>query len=336
MLQLTADNAVAYLRSQKWIGPGPARIDVLSGGVSNAVLRVETAEGAYVLKQSCPQLRTKEAWFSDLDRVYREQEVMQVLHPLLPVGVVPEVLFSDRDNYVFAMSHAPAASRNWKEMLLAGEIDTQRGEQAGIILGRMHERTAGEVHSRRQFTDRKVFVQLRVDPFYRMVQARRPEVAARIDPIIDRLLTAEEALCHGDFTPKNLLAHADGFTLVDYETAHLGDPSMDIGLFLAHIVLKAVRRPEIQSAYLTLAEAFWSAYMKAISYGCYEQIVAHGIEHLGVCLLARVDGTSPVDYLSEEQRDEVRRLALAILRERLFRWSEVVALMDQNAKPSGE
>ena len=104
MLELTAANAADYLRRKGWIGPGPVEVEPLGGGVSNAVLRVRTPERVFVLKQSRPQLRTRDAWFSDLDRVYREQEVMQVLHPLLPPQTVPEVLFSDRDEYVFAMS----------------------------------------------------------------------------------------------------------------------------------------------------------------------------------------------------------------------------------------
>src|SRR5260370_29349561 len=114
MLERTTDNAEAYLRDRGWVGVGPVRVEVLSGGVSNAVLRVETAERRFVLKQSRPQLRTKDAWFSDLDRVYREQAVMEYLHPLLPPPAVPQVLFSDRANYVFAMSHAPLEATPWK------------------------------------------------------------------------------------------------------------------------------------------------------------------------------------------------------------------------------
>ena len=147
--------------------------------MSNAVLRVETPERVFVLKQSRPQLRTRDAWFSDLDRVYREQEVMQVLHPLLPPPTVPQVLFSDRANYVFAMSHAPDDAAVWKESLLAGEIDPTMGERAGAVLGRMHEATARDPGLVDAFRDRAVFVQLRVDPFYRRIQERRPEVAAR-------------------------------------------------------------------------------------------------------------------------------------------------------------
>src|SRR5947207_953789 len=133
MLELTADNALDYLRKQGWLGPEPARVEPLGWGVSNLVLRVVTPQKTFVLKQSRPQLRTRDPWFSDLKRVYREQEVMQVLHPLLPEPTVPEVLFTDRPNYVFAMSHAPTPSRVWKETLLAGEVALAVAERAGPI-----------------------------------------------------------------------------------------------------------------------------------------------------------------------------------------------------------
>src|ERR1700687_3100618 len=106
MLELTPDNTLDYLRHNGWISAGPTRVEPLGWGISNVVLRVGTPERLFVLKQSRPQLRTRDAWFSDLNRIYREQEVMQALHPHLP-DVVPEVLFVDRPNYVYAMSHAP-------------------------------------------------------------------------------------------------------------------------------------------------------------------------------------------------------------------------------------
>src|ERR1700680_1171091 len=137
MLELTPDNAVDYLHGQGWIGPGPARVEPLGWGVSNAVFRVETADRLFVLKQSRSQLRTRDAWYSDLDRVYREQEVMQLLHPLLPPLTVPTVLHVDRSNYVFAMSHAPADSRVWKTELMSGVVHLAVAEQAGSILGTM-------------------------------------------------------------------------------------------------------------------------------------------------------------------------------------------------------
>jgi 5-methylthioribose kinase len=330
MLELNADNAVDYLRQRGWIDDAPAHIELLSGGVSNVVLRVETPERLFVLKQSRPQLRTRDAWFSDLDRVYREQEVMQALAPLLPPLTVPEVLFVDRANYVFAMAHAPHTAKVWKQQLLAGDIDFAVGEHAGRILGRIHETTARNPRLVESFADRTVFVQLRVDPFYRRIQERRPEVADIVEPLIERLMTASEALCHGDYSPKNILTHEQGFTLVDYETAHLGDPTMDLGFCLSHLLLKAMKRSHDRQRHFELVRRFWQGYATETTFLPQVELESCGIEHCGVCLLARIDGTSPVEYLPEEdKREAVRRLGCRMLRERLEHWEEVLDAVER-------
>ncbi len=327
MRELTAANALAYLTETGRIAPGPARVELLGGGVSNVVLRVETADQTFILKQSCPQLRTRDAWFSDLERIYREQEVMQVLAPLLPPLTVPKVLFGDRDNYVFAMSHAPAEAQVWKHLLLDGHTDARVAEHVGAVLGRMHDATGREPRLVEAFRDATVFVQLRVDPFYRRVQERRPEVAHVVAGIIDRMLSQPIALCHGDYTPKNILVHERGFTLVDYETAYFGDPTMDLGLCLCHLLLKAVKFANDRERYLDLTRAFWHGYERAATFRPFAELQRNGIEHLGVCLLARVDGTSPVAYLKDGQRETVRRFGRRVLLEKPDAWNDVLSLL---------
>jgi 5-methylthioribose kinase len=330
MIELTTVNANDYLLQQRWID-APAMIEALSGGVSNQVLRVTTPERRFVLKQSRPQLRTRDAWFSDLERIYREQEAMQALHPHLP-DVVPEVLFVDRDNYVYAMSHAPIEAKVWKAELLAGQIDCDLGRSIGAVLGSMHQISADEASEFQRFRDHAVYVQLRVDPFYVRVQERCPDVAAAITPIVHEMLTRKQALCHGDYTPKNILIHDGGFTLVDYETAHLGDPTMDLGLFLAHLTLKAVRSPAQASDLVELMQSFWHAYAAAVKFAAPPDLERRGAQHLGVCLLARVDGTSPVDYLNDQpKKDFVRKLGRAILLDGVRRWEDIWTLLRQSS-----
>jgi 5-methylthioribose kinase len=339
MLELTSDNAAPYLRERGWIGAGAVEIETLGGGVSNQVLRVTTEHTAFVLKQSRPQLRTRDAWYSDLERIWREQEVMQSLQPLLP-STVPAVLFADRDNYVFAMSCAPPDALSWKSELIAGQVDLAIGLRAGSVLATMHKVSAENADFRARFSDLTVFDQLRIDPFYRRVQERRPEVADAVGNVIEQMLTVKEALCHGDYTPKNFLVHDGRFTLVDYETAHFGDPTMDLGLFLAHVLLKAARLPSRRRDYFRLAQSFWRGYSEAGTYRGAADLEQRGVQHLGVCLLARVDGTSPVDYLHEEpKRDAARRLGCSILQWGISRWqdawscaeSELVALAGEQA-----
>jgi 5-methylthioribose kinase len=251
---------------------------------------------------------------------------------------VPRVLFVDRENFVFAMSHAPQPSEGrttlvWKESLLAGQVDLTMGERTGRVLGMMHEASARDPGTFGAFRDRTAFVQLRVDPFYRRIQERRPEVAAAVQPLIDSMMARQEALCHGDYTPKNMLVHDQGFMLVDYETAHFGDPAMDVGLFLTHLLLKAVRRPELRERYFELIDAFWRGYRSTVSFRPAAELEERGVAHWGACLLARIDGTSPVEYLPEEpKRDLVRRLGRAILGGDIARASAVLAWCEPELK----
>jgi 5-methylthioribose kinase len=338
MIELTVENTAEYLRTRGWLEPGPAQVETLGWGVSNAVLRVTTPERRFVVKQSRPQLRTREAWFSNVNRVYREVEVMRLLGPVLPPLTVPEVLFEDRENYLFGMSHAPEGAVVWKESLLAGETRPEVARHAGRILGLIHERTADRPELIDRLGDRAVFKELRIDPFYERIRERHADLADAVTPVIDEMNTRNDALCHGDFSPKNLLVHpcssapceggAGNFTLVDYETAHFGDPTMDLGFFLSHLVLKAVRHYPRHEQYLSLTQRFWEGYRSVVQFREMKELEARAVPHFAICALARVDGTSPVDYLpGDEQRTAVRRFAREVLRERPNTWLDTLTIV---------
>jgi 5-methylthioribose kinase len=331
MFQLTPENAADYLRRKGW----PAeQIEVLGGGVSNMVLRATTADLDFVVKQSRPQLRTREAWFSDINRVFREVEVMRLLGPILPRGTVPEILFVDQENYLFAMSAAPRGSTVWKELLLRGHTSGPVARRAGLILGLIHECTGCRPQLAEDFGDRTVFTQLRIEPFYQRIRERLPDTADAVAALIDQLNTCREALCHGDFSPKNLLVHplpAHGpFTLVDYETAHFGDPTMDIGFFLSHLILKAIKLDAERERFFLLTRVFWRSYEAVVKFQPVEELKARAILHFAVCALARIDGTSPVDYLpSEPKREAVRAMGRKILQDRPQRWREALRIIER-------
>jgi 5-methylthioribose kinase len=333
MFELTPENAADYLRAKGWLSGPSARLELLGGGVSNMVLMAVTDERRFVVKQSRPQLRTREAWFSDMNRIFREVEVMRLLGPLLPGGTVPEVLFVDPDNYLFAMAAAAAGSIVWKESLLRGQVSGPVARRAGLVLGLMHELTSRRPELVEQLGDRTVFTQLRTEPFYQRVAERLPDTADAVASLVGKLNTTQEALCHGDFSPKNFLVHplpAHGpFTLVDYETAHFGDPTMDIGFFLSHLMLKAFKNDAQRESYFELTRAFWKSYQAVVRFRPEEELEARGILHFAVCLLARIDGTSPVDYLPEEaKREAVRWLGRQVLKMQPRSWQEVLGLVE--------
>jgi 5-methylthioribose kinase len=308
MREVTAENAANYLRETRRVRDDRSiRVRELSGGVSNIVLRVDVkGQEPFVLKQSRAQLRTRADWFSRLDRIWIERAAMDVLTQILPPRTVPEILFDDRENYLFAMSCAPDDSGVWKEQLLAGKTDPSVARSAGATLGTIHAETRGRPPGSPLLTDTLVFDQLRIDPYYRRIALVHSDLREPIQNLIESMSAAPvKTLVHADFSPKNILVHSGGLTLLDFETAHYGDPAFDLGFFLTHLLLKAFRSALNPLPYLTLIREFWSAYDARMSPG--SDLVRRAMLHTGACVLARIDGKSPVDYCDALDVDAVRR-----------------------------
>jgi 5-methylthioribose kinase len=344
MRLLDPNNVDDYLRVARRIKPDTkVRVELLGGGVSNIVLRVEpVGSPPFVIKQARERLRTEAAWFSRLDRIWREMAVLAVVSRILPAGAVPRILFEDRENYLFAMEAVDPGHVVWKKELLAGCVRPHVAVRLAQYLSAIHARTHRDSRIEQEFEDQTVFVELRVDPFYRHIARVYPDLAPRIEALIDEMGRTRACLVHADFSPKNVLlvdtgpSANDGLqvTLVDFETGHYGDPAFDLGFFLSHLVLKGIRAKGAADQYLGLASIFWENYQAgvarlgddpAFSAGSLER---RAVAHLAGCALARVDGTSPVDYLPHtEQREIVRRLCRRVLLEGIGELGAVYSLV---------
>ena len=276
------------------------------------MIRVDVAgEPPFVLKQARERLRTEALWLSRLDRIWNERAAMELLGTVLPEGTVPRVLFSDEENYLFAMTCAPDDSVVWKEQLLAGRADPAVARRAGELLATVHASTRDHPALKGRLADTTVFDELRIDPFYRTIARVHPEIAPQVDALIASMSrTTDRCLVLADFSPKNILVHSKGLTLVDFETAHAGDPAFDLGFFLSHLWLKGFRDPDRKAASQRLRLEFIASYQAEPSMMLGSHIFSDPIRpvglHTAACALARVDGKSPVDYLDEKARDVIR------------------------------
>src|SRR3569832_788699 len=137
MLDLGPENLIDYLRENGRLSADVAlrsSAEILSGGVSNVVMRVSVPDGRdFVVKQSRAQLRTKAEWFSQPERIWRERDVLEVLSRVTPPGLIPKLLFEDRDNFLFAMEAIPAEHLVWKTCLLDGEADPSIARRLGEV-----------------------------------------------------------------------------------------------------------------------------------------------------------------------------------------------------------
>lgn len=309
--RLDVDSVADYLRDRGVVAPDvDLSAEVLAGGVSNDVLGVWGDGVDLVVKQGLERLRVKAVWLAPPERVLTEGAAIKLAATMRPDDV-PRVVDMDEDRLVLTIERAPRAMRVWKTDLLDGLVQDARATRVGAALGEWHRRTAGDPEVYANF-DRDAFVQLRIDPFHRTVEAAHPDLAARIEITVTDLLGPPQCLVHGDFSPKNILADDERVCVLDWEVAHAGDPVFDLAFLVTHLMLKAVRRPELAQHYHALGDAFLSAYAVASAdFGTPPDTKL--ALHVGCLLLARVDGKSPVEYLDDAQLQSVRALARAVL-----------------------
>jgi aminoglycoside phosphotransferase (APT) family kinase protein len=127
-------------------------------------------------------------------------------------------------------------------------------------------------------------------------------------------LATKRALVHGDVSPKNILVGPSGPIFLDAECAWYGDPAFDLAFCLNHLLLKCLWNRAAARAFLSAFDALKSAYSAEIGPTHAIEIEARAAHLLPGLFLARVDGKSPVEYITNEtDRDLVRMTARPLL-----------------------
>jgi len=259
-------------------------VKVLSGGVSGDVV---LGDDGLVRKRFLPRLKVEMEWLSDPRRVFREIDSLKAWSRIAGPECVPQVVSVEPEEFGYTMTYAEGPS--WKDLLLAGEVRRSIAHELGRRLALVHRRPDAE--ARRALAGPGFFHSLRVEPYYETVARRHPDLPIRAD-------FASETLVHGDYSPKNILVHKDGLWVLDHEVAHWGDPVFDLAFMLNHLTIKAFIFSDAR--YADAGRAFLDAY------GPTPALEARTMVHLAVLMLARVDGKSPLAYLTEEQRTRLR------------------------------
>lgn len=315
MVRIDAANVSQYLRSRGVLGDEHAEVDVLDGGISNDVLGVRASGVDVVVKQALERLRVKDEWLAKPERILTEGHALELAGKLVP-NSVPDVIDLDAEAGVLTIARAPAGWTSWKADLMQGRIDTDVARRLGLVLGTWHALTLDDPTVRSKFNDVEAFEQLRVDPYHRTVAHRVPEVREAVEALVDTMLSTTRCLVHGDFSPKNFLVGDDALWVIDWEVAHTGDPAFDVAFLLNHLLLKAIHRRQDAVRYRACTERFLEGYDGRAGIERVAGGERHVLAHLGCLLVARVDGKSPAEYLTPDEKTEVRALGMSVLLDR--------------------
>lgn len=323
------DELIACLRARGHLAAGErVQVQTLAGGVSCATVLVHRSAGPdVVVKQALPKLRVQQDWFSDPARIHREAAAMRQLNRLTSAGRVPRCYFEDRELHLLAMEAVPSPHDNWKSLLLHGQVRPAHVVQFGQLLAEIHRVSYNDPQLREEFQDRQFMESLRIEPYYAFTAQQVPEARKFLLQLIDETRQVSACLVHGDYSPKNILIHRDQIWLVDHEVMHFGDGTFDIGFSMTHFLSKARHLAKHRSALLSAARLYWDTYRQGFPVDAdWEQ---RAVRHTIACLLARVAGKSPLEYLTAAERDAQSELCIRLIAYAPSTFENVFALLEK-------
>ena len=275
----------------------------LSGGVSSEIWQV----GEVCVKRALPRLRVAQQWEAPVERNRYERLWLETAGAAVP-GAAPRILAADDAAGLFAMQYLDLPL--WKSELREGRADSRFAGQVGRTLAAIHSATAGRLEIAERFATDAIFHAIRLEPYLVFTGRSHPELTSKMDFLVERTANTKVCLVHGDVSPKNILVGGEGPAhfpvFLDAECAWYGDPAFDLAFCLNHLLLKCLWVPRAREAFLACYDALANAYLDSASFDGIEERTASLLPAL---LLARVEGKSPVEYLTEEDRRHVRAVA---------------------------
>lgn len=286
----------------------------LTGGVSSDIWRIDTPTGPVCVKRALPKLRVAADWRAPVERNVYEARWMQRANAAVP-GAAPRLLGQDTEAGALAMAYLqPHDHPLWKTQLRDGHADPDFASRVARTLVRVHAATAADPTVAPAFPTDAIFHDIRLEPYLIATGRAHPDLAGRLDALVRTTQANKRALVHGDVSPKNILVGPNGPVFLDAECAWWGDPAFDLAFCLNHLLLKCLWTPRATTGFLACFDAMVAAYRAGVTWESPDAVEARAAALLPGLFLARVDGKSPVEYITTDAaRDQVRRVARPLL-----------------------
>ncbi len=293
--------------------PGRVVFRPLTGGVSSDIWLARDGDRAVCVKRALAKLKVAADWRAPVERNLYEAAWLREAARLVP-GAAPDIVGQDAAGGMFAMAYIPPDEAPlWKTELLAGRVDVPFAAAVGTRLAALHAAFAREAGMAERFATDENFRLIRLEPYLFATARAHPNLARSLAELARRTATTHHTVVHGDISPKNILMGAGGPLFLDAECAWFGDPAFDIAFCLNHLLLKCLAVPDRARSLLEAFEALSDAYFAGVDWEPADALQGRAAALLPGLFLARVDGKSPVEYLTCEAdkalvRDAARRL----------------------------
>jgi aminoglycoside phosphotransferase (APT) family kinase protein len=286
----------------------------LTGGVSSDIWRIDLPSGPICVKRALAKLHVAANWHAPVDRNRYEARWMRHANAAVP-GTAPALLGQDETSGALAMQYlSPSDYKLWKTELHAGHAEPDFAASVATRLVSIHAATAADPSVAAEFPTDEIFFDIRLEPYLIATARAHPDLAAPLYELVATTRANKCALVHGDVSPKNILVGRDGPVFLDAECAWWGDPAFDLSFCLNHLLLKCLWTPSARAGFLACFDSLMAAYRAGITWEPADALEGRAARLLPGLFLARVDGKSPVEYITTEiDRNHVRRAARKLL-----------------------
>ncbi len=286
----------------------------LTGGVSSDIWRVDLATGPVCVKRALAKLKVQADWRAPVERNAYEAAWMNTARAAAPAAVAPLLARDEAADALVMGFLDPRRYHLWKSELRDGRAEPDDAAAVGEALVRIHAATALDPAVAARFATDAIFHDIRLEPYLLATGRRHPDLEPALRRLARRTARTRLALVHGDVSPKNILIGPDGPVLLDAECAWYGDPAFDLAFCLNHLLLKCLWTPEAAPAFLDCFDMLAGTYLAGVVWEPRARLERRAASLLPGLLLARVDGKSPVEYLTNEAaRELVRHVARPLL-----------------------
>lgn len=309
------EDMISYLKDNGIISDAePYSINYCSGGVSCPVALIETGGRTLLIKQGRARLAVKEEWLADPARTNLEGKGAAYYHKYLP-ETQPDVLINDEENHIFVREAIPAGCHMWKADLMEGILDFKVARRTMEVMATVHSCSAKDPDVPHVFNNYNNIYELRVSPYIQFVAKKYPQLAKVSDEVSDLIMNTHQVLVHGDYSPKNIIVTPEReVCVVDSEPVHCGNAICDVSNFTTHIVLKSAYLRKYSAAFLNMLVDMTDTYFSSIDFADPKVVEANCMKALGMIVLARIDGKSPAEYITDEEtKDLVRKMSFALI-----------------------
>jgi len=289
--------------------------EALAGGVSSDIWHLTLPDGREIcVKRALPKLKVAADWRAPVVRNIYEARWLAEADRALP-GAVPKLLGQDEATGALAMAFLPPEDHPvWKARLRDGHADVAFAAEVGRRIAVIHAHAAAQPGLAEAFPTDEIFHAIRLEPYLLATARAHPDLAAVLEDIAAVTARSKRTLVHGDVSPKNILCGPAGPVFLDAECAWWGDPAFDLAFCLNHLLLKCLWTPSASAGFMACFEALAGRYLAGITWEAADALEARAARLLPGLFLARVDGKSPVEYLTDDHdKNRVRRVARALL-----------------------